>query len=784
MTNRFPTIDRAVFVVCAVILPFALNHARAANSDPPRLAGTSVEASRHDLECVGCGKARALALRYLARKAVLEDDPGWTVLREGLDDTDLLHNNLDIEIFPSSATISGSNTMTIQSLVDGLTELTFRLRANFTITSAIINGTTPVTISDLSTTTRQATLDRAYATGEIFTLEIAYNGPAVSLGLGSIEFTSQNGEDLVFTLSEPYYSYTWWPCKDGDLGEPGDNADKATLELAVTAPDNMRSVSNGLLVGVDTLPGNRSRYRWASDYPITTYLVCFSSTNYNTWTVDYDYGSGTMPVEFNIFPAEDTPSHRQAWEKCIQMLDTFREVYGLYPFIEEKYGIYEFAFGGAMEHQTNTGQGTFSEWITAHELAHQWWGDAVTCRTWHDIWLNEGFATYGEALWAERKPGSSGLPALFAWMANRRPSNVNGSVYVYDTSNLWRIFSNDFSYRKGAWVLHQLRHVVGDDTFFDILAQYRAAFEDSAATTDDFATVAAAVYGQDLTWFFDEWVYGIGAPAYQYGWETDEINGQNYLRLYIDQVQQASYGTFIMPIDVRVGHAGGSETYVAWNDADSEHFVIPIPGAATDVVLDEFDWILHTSLAEVSYVAGPPVVAQTGPLPGEAFLPSAAPDQLTVTFSEDVNCGAADFSVEEEVAGPVTFTFSYSAGGYTATLDFGGPLPAGSYTVTISDSIQSTNGIALDGEISDPADPSSLPSGEGLPGGDAVFTFSVICAGDLDDDGDVDLSDLATLLSNYGVTSDAGYEDGDLDADGDVDLDDLSALLANYGSGC
>jgi aminopeptidase N len=784
MMSRFSVYGRAALFCCAVVLPSRLGYARGPDSEPVRPPDAPPATVRDDLERLGCEKARSLALRYLAAQAAPEDDPGWIILREGFNDTDVLHNNLDIEIFPSSQTITGSNTMTIRSLVDGLTEFTFRLHESFEITSAIINDTTPVTITDLSATTRQAALDQPYSVGEIFTLEIAYTGQAVSLGLGSIVFTSQNGEDLVFTLSEPYYAYTWWPCKDGDLGEPGDNADKATLELAVTAPNPMRTVSNGLLVGTDTLPEERTRCRWASEYPIATYLVCFSSTNYNTWTVDYDYGSGTMPVEFNVFPAHDTPSNREAWERCIQMLATFGDVYGLYPFIDEKYGIYEFAFGGGMEHQTNTGQGTFAEWITAHELAHQWWGDAVTCRTWHDIWLNEGFATYSEALWAERKPESSGLPALFNWMALRRPNNVNGSVYVYDTSNLWRIFSNDFSYRKGAWVLHQLRHVVGDDTFFDIIAAYRAAFEGSAATTDEFLALASGVCGQDLTWFFDEWVYGIGAPAYRYGWETEAINGQNYLRLYIDQVQDASYGTFSMPVDVRVDYADGSETYVVWNDADPEHFVLAIPEAATGVVLDEFDWILHTSMDVGDYVAGPPVVVQTAPLPGATFLPSAAPEQLTVTFSEDVSSAAEDFSVVEDVAGPVTFGFSYAAGNYTATLDFGGPLPAGSYTVTASDVIQSLNGVALDGEISDPGNPGSLPSGEGLPGGDAVFVLSVTCTGDLDSDGDVDLSDLAALLSNYGMTGGAAYEDGDLDGDGDVDLEDLSALLVNYGSGC
>ncbi len=739
-----------------------------------------------DFYCDGCGKARALkAAQWAERNGLVDIDPiGLMAMRESFDDTDVLHNNIDIEIFPATEEITGSNTFTIESLVDGLTEFTFRLRSNYTVTSAIVNGTTPVTVADISTTTRRATLDRAYDTGEVFTLQISFTGPAVSRGFGSIEFTSQNGHYLVHTLSEPYFAYTWWPCKDGDYGEPGDNAEKATLEIAVTAPDDMRTVCNGVLVGVDTLSGNRKRYRWASDYPIATYLVSFSSTNYNTWTVDYDYGSGTMPVEFNIYPADDTAGNRAEWEKCVQMLETYAPLYGLYPFVNEKYGIYQFSFGGGMEHQTNTGQGGFWEYVTAHELGHQWWGDAITCRTWHDIWLNEGFATYTEALWAEFKPGSSGEPALHSYMENRRPGSVGDSVYVYDTSDMNRIFSSTYSYRKAAWVLHQLRHVVGDATFFDILAEYRATYEGGGATTDDFAAVASTVYGQDLTWFFDEWIYGIGAPAYAYGWQTETINGQDYLRLYIDQTQSGSYGTYTMPIDIEVNTAGGSETHVVLNDADPEHFVIPISAPATSVTLDPDVWILWTGRSGTGYVDGPPAIVQADPQPGDAILPSAAPTSLQITFSEDVSASAADFGVLRDGVS-VPFTLSYDPGNYTATLDFGGALADGFYSVTVSDDVVSAAaGIALDGEIADPDDPGSLPSGEGSAGGGATFNFAVQCPGDVNHDHQVNLADLSILLAHYGATGGVGYDDGDLDRDGDVDLGDLSILLAHYGSGC
>ena len=723
--------------------------------------------------------AVAVALVWAAKANMPPPTP-----RDDSGDTDALHYNLAIELFPETQQIAGSNTMTIKSLVDGLSEFTFRLHADFMITEALVNGVTPVAIETLSTTTRRATLDRAYYAGEVFALTIAYEGTPVSQGFGSFRFRKHNGADIISTFSCPYYAYTWWPCKDMDVGEAGDNADKATVELAVTAPATMRTVSSGVLVGVDELDGDRRRYRWATDYPIATYLIMFSSTNYVTWTADFVYDGGTMPVEFNIYPESDTPGRRAQMEKCLTILDTFGQVFGPYPFLGEKFGIYQFEFGGGMEHQTNVGQGSFEVWLTAHELSHQWWGDAITCRTWHDVWLNEGFATYSEALWKEFRPGSAGLPALHNWMAQRRPARVDGSVYCYDTSSWGRIFNSDFSYHKGAWVLHQLRHVVGDDTFFEILAQYRAAFEGSAATTDDFAATASAVYGQDLSWFFDEWIYQIGAPAYHYGWQTAEINGQNYLRLHVSQVQDSSWPTFSMPLDVCVDYADGSETFVIFNDARLEHFVIPISAAATGVTLDESEWVLHTSLASETYVDGPPAIVQVRPLPGEMILPDAAPEQLAITFSEDVVAAAGDFAVVEDQAGPQAFTIDYSPDNYTATLNFEQPLALGNYTVTVHDTIQSSHAFSLDGEIDDPTNPQTLPSGDGLPGGDAVFTFFVRCPGDLDRDRDVDLDDLEALLQHYSTTAAVTYDDGDLDRDGDVDLRDLAELLGLYGSTC
>ena len=650
-------------------------------------------------------------------------------LREASSDTDLLHCDLEIEVLPDQyENLAGTNIMTVKSKSDSLTQFTFRLREQFVITSATIGGT-PVTVSSPTSTTRVVTLDQTYGMDDVFGLTIVYAGHAESRGFGSIEFTSHGtSDDIVYTLSEPYYSYTWWPVKDGDFGEPGDNGDKFTLDLAVIAPEEMVTASNGLLVGIDDLSLDRKRYRWSSCYPICPYLVCFSSTNYETWSQTYiPLAGGTMPVDFYIYPEDNTGLNQAAWNEVVDMIYTLRDLYGEYPFVDEKYGIYQCEFGGGMEHQTFTAQGGFGEYLTVHELSHQWWGDMITCKTWNHIWLNEGFASYTEALWAENRPGSSGLPALKSYMTGMRYTG-SGSVYVTDDEldTLWEIFNGSTSYDKGAWVVHMLRHVLGDADFFDALAAYRAAYEYSAATTEDLQAICEDFYpGGDLNWFFQEWVYGEYVPSYAWGWDSVEVNGQDYLLVYVDQTQSESYQRFTMPIDVVVD----GETYVVFNDADSEYFVIPIPSAPSSLSLDPDAWILWGTRTATSYVPGPPTIVDSDPAPGAAVIADAGPDTVAVTFHTNVNTAVSHFSLVGANTGSQPFTIDSTSNVNPVVLDLGAPLGADTYTLTITDGVTASNsGMALDGEITDYSDPGSFPSGDGEPGGEAVIKFTVVGA--------------------------------------------------------
>lgn len=676
---------------------------------------------------IGCGKGRSMAALHEALSHPPAPSPRGS---DAYADTNVLCNELDILLDPETETLTGSNTMTIRSETDSLSEFTFRLRENFTITEALINGTTPLDVTSTSATTRIAHFDDPFALGEEFTLTIRYTGVAESRGFGSINFSQADDQPLVFSLSEPYYAYTWWPAKDGDFGEIGDNTDKARLTISITAPNHLTTVANGLLVGIENVEPDLRKYTYSTDYEMTTYLVCFSTGLYNTWNSTYFHPGGAMPVNFYVIPSKDTSSNRDLWDKCVDMLGIFAEIYGEYPFIDERYGIYYFGFGGGMEHQTMSGQGSFGESLTAHELGHQWWGDLVTCKTWQDIWLNEGFASYSEALWEERKPGSGGHSALIAWMNVLRPSAFDDSVYVpeADLDNVGRIFSTNFTYRKAAWVLHQLRHVVGDETFFDIIAEYRSRFAFDAADTADFIEVCSDVHGEDLQWFFDQWVFGIGVPSYSVGWEADQVGELNFVKLTLRQTQSDDYGLYRMPIDIEITTTEGVERHTIINDRWDQNIILAVDGSATQLELDPDGWILHDGISEGGqYVPGGPVVMTAWPRPGDVIDVLAASRRITINFDSDIQSDPSYYTLVGDTTGGRAFEHSYDEFTRTVTLDLDAILLPDTYVLTASSLLTGLEtGLALDGEIADPDNSNSLPSGDGEPAGDMLYRFQVI----------------------------------------------------------
>lgn len=716
-----------------------------------------------------CGHARAAIARFER-----EQQSSLETLAEVQTDADITHVFLDLELVPTSSLLSGTATFTVASRSNDLSELTLDLRNGMTVDAVLVNGAA----ASFARPANQIMipLDRTYATGEQFQVAVTYHGTPDTDGFGAFGFDYHGSPStpIVWTLSEPYYASTWWPCKEAHINID----DKFTLDMWVTVPSNLTVASNGLLLGTDVLNGSRKRYRWHEGYPINVYLVSVTATNYTTWTQTYSFPGGSMPIMLYAYP-ESAASVQSQTANLYQMVELFSQTgnYGQYPFINEKYGICQFPWGGGMEHQTITSQGGFAEYLNAHELSHQWWGDAITCKTWYDIWLNEGMATFSEALWFERKSGGS-FAAYKTRMNQRRPSSSSwgGTVYCYDISSVYSIFNTDLSYNKAAWVVHMLRHVVGDATFFSSLAAYRAAYEGGSATTEDFRAVFENVSGKDLAWFFDEWVYKGGVPYYRYGWQQIQMDTQHWLRLFIQQYQ-TSYPLFKMPIDITVTTSTSSQTHRVTHWAPSQWYVLPVDGTVTKVEFDKDTWILRGDGANVTYQNGPPKLISMKPAPGSIVVPTRPVSSIRLQFSEPISYSAADFSVHDEAGTPQVFTPAYDAASQTVTLSLAEPLTTGhTWTVTVADSVRSlAANLTLDGEISAPP---ALPSGDGLSGGAASLSFYTTLAIDYDRDGDVDSDDFSAKFApcltgpHLGPVPES-CKVADLDNDDDVDLSDF-----------
>ncbi len=495
---------------------------------------------------------------------------------------DAIHYKLEIELLFSTKSIQGTQHATFKALTSGLKTLDLDLNSGLKVTSVKL-GTKTLKFTRPTNIIR-VTLDRSYNKNEQFTLDIAYGGrPPRSSSFGGMVFTSHSGSAMCWTLSEPWDARLWWPGRD-TLG------DKSTFEMWITHPNSMTAASNGILQGIDKLSNNRLRTRWKTNYPMIPYLASLAVTNYRKRIDTYKYLGANMPVEFYVFP-EYWNSWKNGMNAIVPMLEAFSKVFGQYPFVKEKYGIAQFTWGGGMEHQTITSQSSVAEWLSAHELGHSWWGDAITCKTWHDIWLNEGFATFSEAVWAEKKPGGS-MASYLSYMRRRKPYRVSGTVYVYNPNSVGSIFSSTNVYRKGGWVVHMLRGVLGDKLFWKVLADYRKAYEGSSANTMDFQNSLSKTVGKDMSWFIDQWVKKAGAPTYNYSWSKNTIGGRNYVYLQIDQ-SQTYQSVFKMPIRIRVNTSKGNEVHTVWNDMRKDAFVIPVSAAASSISVDPDQWILR-----------------------------------------------------------------------------------------------------------------------------------------------------------------------------------------------
>jgi len=505
----------------------------------------------------------------------------------GSRDYDVTYYKLDIRIDTAPTSISGAVAISAFSLSDTLHTVTLDLVDSMTIDSVVVDGTARSVVQNPMSC--DIDLGQARPRGSMFEITVYYHGIPSTSGFGSFaSTTTPTGSPWIWTLSEPYGARDWWPCND----HPTDKAD--SVDIWITVPGTLKAGSQGLLEAIVSNSDGTKTYQWTHRYPIATYLVSLAIADYAEFSYWFRH-SPTDSMEVLNYMLQGTGPG--ALPLTVDMLEIFTDLFGPYPFLTEKYGHAQFGWGGAMEHQTMTSTGSTGEGIIAHELAHQWFGDMITLQTWPHIWLNEGFATYGEILYRERRYGEAAYATAIAGRM-QTAMGATTSLYVTDTTNIGLLFSNALVYSKGAVVLHMLRHVVGDSLFFAGLKAYASdpRLVYGTATTEDLQAVFETTTGQTLDYFFNQWVYGELYPQYAYAWgTTPEAGGYSVLVEITQTTGTTNPHYFTMPVDLRIIGVAADTTIKVFNNQATQTFTMAVPFAPTNVVLDPGNWILKTA---------------------------------------------------------------------------------------------------------------------------------------------------------------------------------------------
>ncbi|WMI68825.1 M1 family aminopeptidase [Mangrovimonas sp. YM274] len=545
---------------------------------------------------------------------------------------DLKYHRLEFTVDPEEAFIEGEVTTYFEAK-ETLTQVYFDLVEDMVVTEVLKNGVSQTFIQEANDEL-VITLSETINAGVLDSLTITYSGNPVSTGFGSFEQSSHSGDPIIWTLSEPYGAKGWWPCKQ-DLNDKADSLD-VFITTPKFNPDNEAyiAVANGVEQS-QVLDTDTKTTHFKHRYPIPAYLVAMAVTNYEVYSHTVDNNGAPFDIVNYVYP-ENLASAQVNTEITVDIMELFTELFEEYPFALEKYGHAQFGWGGGMEHTTVSFMGSFGRNLIAHELAHQWFGNKITCGSWKDIWLNEGFATYLSGLVIEDFDEPSDFVTWKAQRVNSITSLPNGAVYLADadTLNVSRIFSSRLSYNKGAMVLHMLRKKVGDTDFYQGLNNYLAD-ENHAyayAKTEDFVQIMESASGDDLTEFFDDWVYHEGYPTYTLNCsQPSETTFE--IEIYQEQ-SDPSVSFFEAPVPVRlIGTEGEVLDVVLDNTSNGQLFSQPVSFVVSEVLFDPESDLISKNNNVTLGVADLALANELRlyPNPTNLILYIEKPDNVTVT---------------------------------------------------------------------------------------------------------------------------------------------------------
>lgn len=500
---------------------------------------------------------------------------------------------LDLAMSNQNTDVSGTATIHLKVLSD--------------LDSIILELFPTLIISDLRLNSVSSVYDRFNSVlkipinataGQSFILEVDYGGTPPNPGVNPFggsgvtsTYVSDIADRVTWTVSCPFLAHEWFPCKQ----VLRDKVDSSAVN--VTVPSSVIAASNGVLLNEFNLGNGTTRFEWKNDRPILYYLICVTIApyvQYNLSAFPSQLGGGSVNIENYLYgSATALPLAVGQCDLLPGYLELFSDLYGLYPFYEQKYGQCTAPLGGGMEHQTMTTMGVNDKKITAHELSHQWWGDHVGIASFSDVWLSEGFASYSEILMLQNFFPTEAVSLMNSWH-NTIKSSPSGSVWFTDTTNISRIYNSRLSYKKGAAIIHTLRHIINDDVlFFQTLQDFQVDFADSVAVGLDIKNAFEASSGKDLTNFFEEWYFGEGFPTYGSRWNS--IGNDLLLEISHTTSLPAVTPTFTNPLEIEFTRNGLADTTIRFEITDNlDQFYIPNVGQVTGVsAFDPNNWIVN-----------------------------------------------------------------------------------------------------------------------------------------------------------------------------------------------
>lgn len=497
---------------------------------------------------------------------------------------DLKYHRCEWEINPDTSFIKGTITSYFKPVVSGFNQMEWDLTTILTVDSVKYHNAN-ILFTQLTGDILQINLPSIISINTLDSLSIFYRGIPPGADTASFYRTTHNGSPILWTLSEPFGAKDWWPCKQSLI----DKID--SVDILVTTPQPNKVASNGLLLS-EIPAGSNTLFHWKTTYPIAAYLIGIAVTNYSRYSDFVPLQSGDSLEVLNYVYPENLATAQSQTPAIINIIQFYDSLTIEYPFSKEKYGHAQFSWRGGIEHQTMSFVNSFDHGLMAHEAAHQWFGDHVTCATWQDIWLNEGFATYFEGLTEERF-----FPDTWMSWKEQKIANItslpDGTVLCDDTTSAKRIFDGRLSYNKGAYLLHMLRWKLGDSLFFLSIKNYLndALLAGKYAHTTDLTAHLETTSGVDLSAFFNDWYYGQGFPSYQLEW------GQtgSTVKLTVHQTQShASVSFFEMPIEVMFIGPTKDTTIIFDHSYSGQNFTPTINFPIIKVKFDPELWILSS----------------------------------------------------------------------------------------------------------------------------------------------------------------------------------------------